>query len=102
MEEQSKLYMIEFDLPPVFTEEFEALIPKQRYVIDQMMDEGILKSFSLSMDRSRFWTVMEAESEVQVHERLLRFPLLDFLGRPAVCELMFHNHTAMLQQFSLN
>jgi len=102
MEEQSKLYMIEFDLPPVFTEEFEELIPEQRYVMDQMMDEGILKSFTLSMDRTRFWTVMEAEDEGQVHERLSRFPLLDYLGQPTVCELMFHNHSAMLQQFSLN
>lgn len=94
-------YMIEFELPEVMTEEFMALIPQQRYVINQMLAEGTIKSYSLSMDRSRLWVVMSAVSEFEAMEMVDTFPLRDFMT-PHFCELMFHNTADMLMQFSLN
>ena len=94
-------YMIEFELPEVMTEEFMALIPQQRYVINQMLAEGTIKSYSLAMDRSRLWVIMAATSEFEAMEIVATFPLSDFMT-PHLSELMFHNSADMLMQFSLN
>ena len=93
--------MIEFELPEVMDEEFMALIPQQRYVINQMLAEGTIKSYSLALDRSRLWVIMSAASEYEVLELVATFPLSDYMT-PRLSELMFHNSADMLMQFSLN
>ena len=94
-------YMIEIELPEEMNEEFMALIPQQRYVINQMLSEGAVKSYSLSIDRSRLWVIVSADSEFEVMELIETFPLKDFMT-PHLSELMFHNSADMLMQFSLN
>lgn len=93
--------MIEFELPEIMDEEFMALIPKQRFVINQMLAEGTIKSYSLAMDRSRLWVILAANSEFEAMELVTTFPLSDFMT-PSLSELMFHNSADMLMQFSLN
>lgn len=93
--------MIEFDLPGIFTEEFLALIPRQRYVINTMLAEGVIKSYSLSMDRSKLWMVMLAGSESEIMENITRMPLSNYMA-PNISELMFHNAADSVMQFSLN
>ena len=93
--------MIEFTLPRALTEEFLALIPKQRYAVNQMMAEGTLRAYSLAMDRSRLWAIISAESEFEALEAISQLPLTDFMI-PEISELMFHNTTSQLMQFSLN
>ncbi|MEZ4995450.1 MAG: muconolactone Delta-isomerase family protein [Saprospiraceae bacterium] len=94
-------YMIEFELPEVMNEEFMALIPQQRYMINQMLAEGTIKSYSLSMDRLKLWVILSANSEFEAMEIIDTFPLCDFMT-PHLTELMFHNSADMLMQFSLN
>lgn len=93
--------MIEFELPEELTEEFLELIPDQRILIDQLMAQGIIRSYSLSMDRSVLWVVMEATSEFEVMEIIAGMPLCDYM-QPYVSELLFHNSTEVYHQFSLN
>lgn len=94
-------YMIEFDLPDEFTEEFMALIPRQRYVINQMMADGIIQNYSLALDRSRLWVIMVAENEFAIMEDIARMPLIDYMV-PNISQLMFHNSSMEVMQFSLN
>lgn len=96
-----KAFMVEFDLPENLTEEFLALIPKQRYVINTMLVEGSIKSYSLSIDRSKLWAVMLAESEFDVMENIAQMPLSNHMT-PHISELMFHNAADSVMQFSLN
>ena len=96
-----KTFMIEFDLPNTLTEEFLALIPKQRYMVNTLLANGTIKSYSLSLDRSRLWVVVSAESEFETLEIIDQMPLADYLT-PHVSELMFHNGAEVLMQFSLN
>jgi hypothetical protein len=44
-------YIAECELQGAFSKEFRSLVPRQLYVINQMMKEGIIQSYSLSMDR---------------------------------------------------
>jgi len=93
--------MVEFDLPTPFTEEFVSLIPEQRHMIDNLLAEGKIRSYSLSEDRSRLWTVFVADSEFEVMELIAQMPLGKFM-EPYITPLMFHNASDMVLQFSLN
>lgn len=95
-------FMVEFELPEILTDEFMSLIPEQRYVINKMMADGRLKSYSLALDRSVLWAVFEAGSEFEVLELIAQMPLSDFM-EPYVSELMFHNSAdESVLHFSLN
>ncbi len=96
-----KTFMIEFDLPEEPTEEFFSLIPRQRYVINNLMSDGKIKSYSLAIDRSRLWVIAEAESEFEVLEIISDMPLSPYM-EPLVSELMFHNSYESIVPFSLN
>ena len=93
--------MIEFELPEKLTEEFMTLIPKQRKVVNRMMVEGTLKSYSLALDRSVLWVIVEADSEFEVMEIIEKMPLSDFM-HPFISELLFHNGMEIHSPFSLN
>ncbi|MCB0554919.1 MAG: hypothetical protein KDD02_15315 [Phaeodactylibacter sp.] len=93
--------MVEFDLPESFNEEFMALIPRQRYVVNTMLVEGRLKSYSLSMDRRKLWAVVLADSEFDALEIIALMPLSDYMT-PNISELMFHNAGDSVMHFSLN
>ena len=85
-----KTYMVEFELPETLTEEFLALIPQQRYMINNLLAAGTMKAYSLAMDRSKLWAVLAADSEIEylylymlepsfhntVHERTIHHHLL--------------------------
>lgn len=96
-----KVFMIEFDLPQVFTEEFMALIPKQRYVLNELMSRGEIQSYSLALDRSKLWMVAVGENEFEVIELIDQLPLSIFMT-PDISELMFHNTASLSLEFSLN
>ncbi len=96
-----RAFMIEFELPETFNDEFLELIPSQRDMVNQMLIEGKLKSYSLSMDRSRVWAVASADSEFEAMEIIAQLPLSMFMT-PMIHELMFYNASEVMLQFSLN
>lgn len=96
-----KQYMVRFDLPNPFPEEFMARIMEQRNAINYLLAEGKIKSYSLSHDRSTLWSVFVAKNESEVFDMIDEWPLADWL-HPEIDELMFHNSSDMVLQFSLN
>lgn len=97
----TKSFMIEFDLPEAPNEEFFSLIPRQRYIINNLMADGKIKAYSLAIDRSRLWVIAEAESEFEVMELISDMPLSPYM-EPFISELMFHNSYETVIPFSLN
>jgi hypothetical protein len=93
-------YMVEFDLPE-FTEEFMQLIPAQRERINELLEEGVILSYSLSLDRARLWVLLNAKNKAAVRGVLSSFPLIDFMV-PNIYELMFTNSATVMPSFSLN
>ena len=65
-------YMIDIDLPSTPTEEFIELIPSQRAHVNTLMAESKIVSYSLSMDRSRLWVIVNAETSEAAREVGLR------------------------------
>jgi len=83
-------YMVECELQSAFNEEFRLLVPRQDYVINQLMKSGIVLNYSLSMDRAKLWMVIDAESEFKVLEILSNMPLIEFMI-PNISPLLFFN-----------
>lgn len=83
--------MVDIGLPEVLTEEFLATIPKQRTVIAKLMEENIVVSYSLTLDRSKLWTIIRAESESDVFDVLSEFPLIGWM-RFDIYELAFNEN----------
>lgn len=97
-----KNYMVDIALPDVLSEEFLATIPKQRATVNQLMNDKIILSYSLAMDRSKLWTVIRAESESDVFDVLSEFPLIGWM-RFDIYELAFNENSFHKMNFmSLN
>lgn len=95
-------YMININLPEILEEDFIALIPEQRAHIDTLMSEGIVTSYSLSLDRSQLWVTMVGDSEKRVEKVLRSFPIADYIGYEII-QLAFHNSASVFfPSLSLN
>jgi len=95
-------YMVEISLPRQFSKEFVRLIPAQRACINQLFEEGSIRAYSLTMDRSMLWTVMVAGSVQDVEDVLETFPIMPYCHFQ-ISELMFHDMaTHELPRISMN
>lgn len=86
-----KSFFIEIKLLHSFSKEFFELIPEQRKVVNRLMDEGKIISYSLALDRSRLWLVCDGKDEEAILDMLACFPLIHFM-KPEIHELAFHDN----------
>jgi len=94
--------MVEFDLPVPFSTSFIAKIPVQKMVVDELMEDGLISSYALSMDRGRLWVIVNADNDFEVLDVINQFPLLDQM-QYSMTELMFNHAGAIhIPGFSLN
>jgi muconolactone delta-isomerase len=82
--------MVIIKLPGKLTEDFITLIPRQRARIDELMNEGVILQYSLSLDRSLLWVIVSATTERKVLDIISTFPLIHFMN-PTVYPLAFHH-----------
>ena len=85
-----KTFMFSIQLPRELTKEFLSLIPKQRILIDKLMEDGKVIQYSLALDRSQLWVTIAANSERKAIDIYSTLPLVDFM-RPTIYELAFQN-----------
>ncbi len=77
-------------LPDVFTLEFYELIPRQRKVINKMLERRIILNYSLDMERKNVWAIFEVKNEDELIRELNTFPIIDEVSYQ-VHELAFYN-----------
>lgn len=95
-------YMVDITLPQYLSQEFMSLIPSQRSQVNRLMGRGILNSYSLSADRGKIWTVINADTQKDAERTLGTFPLVKFMNYE-IHQLAFNNNIAqILPRFSLN
>ena len=85
-------YLVDVDLPDELSDEFIALIPEQRAQINELMASGSVISYALSIDQSKIWATISAESEQEVLVIMESMPLYDFMST-TIYELAFYNAT---------
>ena len=95
-------YMVDIDLPSVYDPYFISLIPGQRDRVNQLMQQGVILSYALSVDRSKLWIVMLGSSTEDVSRFLESFPLFPYM-QINVSELVFFNNAVhRMPELSLN
>lgn len=95
-------YMVTFELPIPFTTDFIERIPEQREVINDLLAEQKIQSYSLSMNRDKLWCLVNADNKYEVINIVNTFPLIDYMPYE-ISELMFHNVASIqVPAFSLN
>lgn len=66
--------MLDIDLPTL-THEFISLIPSQISLTNKLMKAGKVSSYTLSVDRTKLWVMIDAESEPEAIEIFTSSPL---------------------------
>ena len=95
-------FMVELDLPSPLTIDFVSQIPAQQYVVEKLMTAGVIVSYSLSLEHSKLWIIMLADSEEELLRLLDTLPLTPFM-KSRWYPLAFHNiGTFRMPQMILN
>lgn len=94
-------FMVDFTLPNAITEEFIELLPYQKLIVEQYLEDGKLVNYAQSLDNAKVWAVFNASSEMEVLEMLVDFPLTPFMG-VEVNLLTSFNTNDSVPLFSLN
>jgi hypothetical protein len=95
-------YMIEMDLPMPFDDEFLSLIPRQRAIVNKLMNQGTITSYAVSVEKGKLWVTMLGESEPDVIRILDEFPIIRHVLYK-ISRLAFHNSVGFqVPQFSAN
>lgn len=66
---------------------FNATLPAEGAHIQRMKAQGVVEAVYVSLDGSRGWTILPAESEEQVKRTMQTFPLFPYM------------HTELIQLF---
>jgi len=82
--------MVDFTLPETLTEDFMEKIPHQRAKVNRLFREGKLVNYALSLETSRMWAVVNANSEWEVKEIISLLPLTKYMNIQ-VSTLTFYN-----------
>lgn len=95
-------YTAEITLPMPFTDEFLAHVPRQRAMVNKLMNEGVILSYALSIESGKLWINLLAESEEKVNALIESFPIADFISF-SIHKLTFHNSINFkIPEFSVN
>lgn len=87
-------FAVSLRLPDTFTEEFLAIIPQHRIVINQLLTAHVIEAYAISADRGRGWVIINGENEEGVRAVVAQFPLYSYLQIVEVDELFIFDSTA--------
>jgi hypothetical protein len=96
-------YMVDFKLPDILTEEFIALIPRQRNVVNRYFQYGKMVNYALSLEHSKLWAIFRANTEYEVLQMIADLPLTPLMDDVQVSSLTFYNSPVQsVPDFSFN
>ncbi|MBL7932963.1 MAG: hypothetical protein JNL60_13730 [Bacteroidia bacterium] len=83
------VFLVHIILPETFSKKFYELISKQRQKVNRLLEERVILSYSLDMERKQIWTVIETSDEKELMNILSTFPIIKHV-RLEIHELAFH------------
>jgi muconolactone delta-isomerase len=95
-------FMADFTLPEKLSDEFFDLLPYQDHVVNKYLANGKLLHYALSLENGKLWATFSANSEMEVREILLEFPLTRFMHLDVSMLSSYNAMHAGAAQFSLN
>ena len=85
-----KTFLIDLYLPKDLQQELEKITPTQRKIVDTLINEGIVLSYSLSEKKNRVFIVLNQPDEEEVMITVQRFPIYKYIIDYEIFELNSH------------
>ncbi|MCB2379459.1 hypothetical protein LGH70_17815 [Hymenobacter sp. BT635] len=96
-------FVVTVRFPDSFDEEFIALIPEHRHLINELIEANVVEAYAISANRTRGWITMNGSSEEAVRTTVEQFPLFRFFLQVEIDELFVFDSTASrFPRISLN
>ena len=92
--------MVQFNFA-LLSEEMAEFIAKQRTVVENLFNKGILITYTLAADRTMIWAVFQADSESELLTYIESLPLTKYSDY-TYNEIMFHDSSQFIPTISLN
>lgn len=97
-----KAFMADIDLPLIQDQNFMDKIPDQRLIVDQLMSDGKISNYAVSMDRNKLWVLVEANDVNEAELIIQCFAIIDDIEY-SINELLFNQRAILdIPNFSLN
>jgi hypothetical protein len=97
-----EVFLVHITLPDFFTVKFHHLIAGQRNLINNLLEEQVLLSYSLDIERKNLLIYIQADNQEEVMDILSTFPIIKEV-RVEIKELAFFNSAPVsLPELSLN
>ena len=94
--------MVTMTLPADWPRALAEVIPAQREIVNRLLAEGVVQSYSVSADRTTVWMVMVVEDAVAAVDVVLSgFPIVEF-AEYTWEPLLFTNDSSSVMHYSLN
>jgi len=72
-------FMAEVWLPQALSDEFYALIPRHRKMVNDLIERGIVNSYTVDENRTKIWILFSASEESEVLAHLKNLPIFRFV-----------------------
>ncbi len=96
------VFQIHITLPNMFNQQFTALIPEQRRVVNKLLAAQVILSYALDMERQNLWITIQAKNQLQVMDVLSTFPIIKEV-KVDIFELAFFDTVpASMHEFIMN
>ena len=94
--------MVTMTLPADWPRALAEAIPAQREMVNRLLAEGVIQSYSVSADRTTVWLVLVVEERPgAVEGAMAGFPVLEF-AEYTWEPLLFTNDSSSVMHYSLN
>ena len=92
-----------FTLPPQpFNVVLTSLIQEQRRVVNELLQEGKILNYALSLENSKLWVVFSVHSDTELLELITLLPLTDFMLVHINELTFFQSANPFVSSFSVN
>jgi hypothetical protein len=96
-------FVVTVRFPDRFSEDFIALIPQHRALINRLIEENVVEAYAISASRTRGWITMNGLNADVIRAVVAQFPLYRFFEQVEVDELfVFDSMASRFPRISLN
>ena len=96
-------FVVTLLLPDVYEDDFLALIPRHRSLINRLLSEKVIETYAISADRRRGWVTINGDDAGAVRAVVEQFPLYRYFEGIEIDELfIFDTVATRFPHISLN
>lgn len=85
-----EVFLVHISLPDTFTKELYDLIPRQKELLNTLLERRVVLNYSLDMERKNMWVFFEVENRGELGQILSQFPSLNNI-RVNIHEMAFYD-----------